>query len=463
MIKEKINYKILISVLLLGLLLWNLPIPNGLDDKGWHILVIFITTIIGIVSSPMPMGALALISICALSLTKTQTLADSLSGFSSSISWLIVLAFFIAKGFIKTGLGKRVAYILISKFGSSTMGLAYSLIFTEFVLSPAIPSSTARGGGIIFPIAQALAGEFSKKTASFLIAVCFHTNVVTCALFLTAMASNPLIVKFANDIIGVNITWSNWALATIVPGLVNLALLPIIIGWLVKPDVKRNEKIVANAKQALMEIGNLTFQEIVMLITSSIMIVLWIAGPMINIDATTTALMGFLVLLTAGVITWNDAINEKSAWETLIWFSTLLMLSDNLTKFGVTSWIESSIKLSLGDHSGILAILLIVGFFFYIHYFFASLTAHITVMYATFALILTHLKVPPFIAAIGLGVLSNLSGSLTHYGISSAPIYFGSGYFSTKEWWKIGFVVSSCGLLIWLVIGTSWWCLLGWL
>ncbi|MGZ7068603.1 MAG: SLC13 family permease, partial [Methanobacterium sp.] len=224
----------------------------------------------------------------------------------------------------------------------------------------------------------------------------------------------------------------------------------------------QNAQITHTAKEALKEMGSLTKNELIMLITFILMLVLWIFGAYINIDSTTAALIGLIILLSSGVLKLEEAISEKGAWETLLWFGTLLMLSDYLTKFGVTTWIEGNIKHALVGFNPMLAITLVIISYFYVHYFFASVTAHMTVMYTTYLLILVHFKVPGFLAAIGLAILSNLSGGLTHFGISSAPIYFGSHYLTTKEWWKVGGLISTFNLIIWIIAGAIWWKILGW-
>jgi DASS family divalent anion:Na+ symporter len=233
-------------LIMLGAVLWNAPIPHGLEPKAWHIFITFIITIIAIIVDVMPIGITTLTSVAILVLTNTLTLKEALSGFSSPIAWLVLIAFFIATGFIKTNLGNRIAYMLISKFGKSNIGLSYSLIFTEFILSPMIPSTSARGGGIIYPIAKSLAGEYDKTlgkgnaTSRWLIITVFHTNVICCALFLTSMSGNPLIASLAQSI-GVKITWTDWAMASIVPGLINLLLLPFVTSFLLPQDSKSNE------------------------------------------------------------------------------------------------------------------------------------------------------------------------------------------------------------------------------
>jgi DASS family divalent anion:Na+ symporter len=465
--KQKINLKLLLIISLIGLALWYIPAPTGLKNESWHLLIVFLLTILGIISSPMPMGPVTLTAIAVLVLTKTLPLNTALSGFSSPIAWLVVMAFFIARGFINTNLGKRIAFILISKFGSNSIGLSYSLIFTELLLAPMIPSTSARGGGIIYPIAKSLSDEYSKsprndkKTAAFLISTCFHTNVICCALFLTSMAGNPLIVTLA-DAVGVKITWTNWATATIVPGLINLILLPFVVAFVTKPNKEKTIEITESARIALKEMGSLSRNEIIMLFTFLSMLILWIFGSVLGIDATTAALLGFLVLIMTNVLKWSEVLGEKGAWETLIWFAILLMLSDNLTKFGISAWVEDKLRFHIGDLKGLSVVAILGVIYFYVHYLFASITAHVTVMYTTFLLVLITVGVPPLAAGLGLAILSNLSGGLTHYGINSGPIYFGSGYFTTKEWLKVGFVVATANFIIWLTTGGIWWKMLGW-
>lgn len=61
-------------------------------------------------------------------------------------SWLIAVAFWLSGGFIKSGLGNRIAYGIVALFGKTTLGLTYSLVFAEALLAPAIPSVAARAG-----------------------------------------------------------------------------------------------------------------------------------------------------------------------------------------------------------------------------------------------------------------------------------------------------------------------------
>jgi divalent anion:Na+ symporter, DASS family len=108
---------VLVAVLLLAVVIWLIPPPSGVQPRAWHLLAIFVATIVGIITKPLPMGAIALFGIAATALTRTLSINQALSGFGNSTIWLIVVAFFISRGFIKTGLGSRIAYLFMAALG----------------------------------------------------------------------------------------------------------------------------------------------------------------------------------------------------------------------------------------------------------------------------------------------------------------------------------------------------------
>merc|ERR1719253_1122181 len=95
--------------------------PAGVATNAWHLFAIFVSTIVGIITMPLPLGAVAMIGLGVAQLTKTLTFPQAFSAFSSEIPWLIAIA--LARGFIKTGLGNRIAYVIVSIFGKTTLGL----------------------------------------------------------------------------------------------------------------------------------------------------------------------------------------------------------------------------------------------------------------------------------------------------------------------------------------------------
>lgn len=425
-------------------------------------------TVAGIILQPLPMGAVALMGIVLTAATGTLTIDEALSGFSNSVIWLIVTAFFISRGFIKTGLGTRIAYLFMAAFGKKSLGLAYGFVATDLVLSPAIPSNTARTGGIIFPIIRSTASAYdsypndltSTRIGAYLILTSFQSQNVTSAMFLTAMAANPLAAQLAGDL-GVNITWASWALAASLPGLISLILIPLILYKLYPPALKETSAAARQAKVKLAELGPMKSAEWIMLGTFLLLLILWILGSHVHLHATLTALIGLCILLICKVLTWNDILKETNAWNTLVWFAALVMMASFLNKLGIIPWFANSMKDVVGSPHWIWALIGLILIYFYSHYFFASNTAHVSSMYAPFLAVAISTGAPPVLSALVLAFFSNLFSGTTHYGTGPAPVYFGSGYVPMSKWWTLGFVLSVVNILIWVGVGSLWWKLLG--
>lgn len=469
--KKKINFLI---ALLITLIIWFLPHPEGLTTDAWHMFAIFVGTIYAVITQPFPLGVTSLVALAALTMTKLLTFQQAFSKFSSEIVWLIVFAFFVARGIIKTGLGKRISYYFMIALGKHTLGLSYGLVATDLILAPAIPSITARSGGVIFPILKAISSscgseplpsKSAKKVGSFLTKVSLQSTCITSAMFLTGMAANPLIAKFAEDVfeckgLDIQISWGTWAIAAIVPGLVSLILVPLIIYKLFPPELKETPDAPKVARAQLKEMGKISRNEWIMIVTFFSLITLWALAKTIGINPAISACTGLSVLLLTNVLTWPDIKNETAAWETMVWFGVLFMMAAQLNEFGMTKWF-GDLALDKVQHFhwvagfGILALI-----YFYAHYFFASNLAHVGAMYVSFLVVAISLGAPPLLSALILGFFSNLFGGLTPYSSGPAAILYDGKYVEGKEWWKAGFIMSAVNIIIWLGVGSIYWKLL---
>ena len=473
---KEVNLKNLGITFIVGLAIWFCPIPEGVTPEAWHLFAIFVSTIFGIILKAAPMGTMCMLAVALIAGFQLlapgnpgKSIALSLSGFGDKVIWLIGISFFIARGFIKTGLGNRIAYLFIKIFGKSTLGLAYGLGFADLVLAPAIPSNTARGGGIIYPIMKSMALNFgsdpqkpetNRKLGSFLTLNCYYVNLIGSSMFLTGTASNPMCQKFVADM-GFSITWMSWAQAAIVPGLLSFLLVPFILYKIYPPELKKTAEAPKIAAEKLKEMGKLKVSEILMLVTFFILLFLWITGDLFSIDATTTAFIGLAILLLTSVLTWEDVKSEKGAWDTIVWFAVLVMMASSLNQLGFIAWFSDLVKSKMGDMDWHYAYPVLVGVYFFSHYLFASATAHVAAMYAALLAVGISLGVPPLLLALMLGFTGSLYGTLTHYGHGPAPVFFGSGYVELKTWWAYGLVIGLVLLGIYLIVGTSWMTMIG--
>lgn len=458
----------LLFVATLGTVIWFLPVPEGVTREAWHLLAIFVATVAGFIVKPLPMGAVAIIGIMLTSLTGTLSLGNALSGFGNSVIWLIGAAFFISRAVIKTGLGARLAYHLMRLLGKRTLGLSYGLGIADLLLAPAMPSNTARQGGIIMPLIRSVAEVYDSSPAkgterrigSFLMMSAFQVNIITSAMFMTAMAANPLAAKLAGEA-GVNISWGTWFLAALAPGLISLVVLPLFVYKCYAPEIKETPEARELAEGKLRQMGAMSAGEWITAGVILLLLVLWIGGQAWSIDATTAAFVGLAVLLLSGVLTWEDMLNEKGAWDTIVWFAALVMMATQLNALGFIPWFGKTMAGQVSHLEWSTAFLILALVYFYSHYMFASQTAHISAMYAPFLAIALTVGTPPVLAAMVLAFFSNLFSSLTHYANGPAPVVFGTGYVTMGTWWGMGFVISVVNILIWVGVGSVWWKLIG--
>src|SRR5712692_7167595 len=461
-----LRYRILIPVLL-ATAIWLLPVPAGVKPQGWHLLAIFSATILGMMLQVADSGAVVLLGLVATILTQTLTLGGALAGFSNSNVWLIVSAFLFSQAVTETGLGKRLAYLFIRTFGHKSLGLGFALVASELVIAPAVPSNTARTGGILFPIVTSISRvcgslpkESPRRLGAFLMLNQFHATVILSAMFLTATTANPLAAELAAKVAGIKITWGLWAAAAVLPGLLSLVSTTWLLYRLCPPEMVESPEAPAEARRQLKELGPMTRAEIWLATIVGGCLLLWATTSLHGLDPTGVAFLGLAAMLLGGVLTWQDVIRTQGAWDAMMWFGGLIGMADWLGRLGVTEWFARSMgSVARGSWWWILLVLALA--YFYSHYAFASITAHTTAMYAPFLGVAVAAGAPALLAAMVLGVFSSLNAAMTHYSTGPAPIYFGAGYVDQSTWWKLGFLISLAHMVVWLGLAVPYWKLIG--
>lgn len=455
----------LIPVLVL-LVVWFIPAPEGLSVEAWRFMAIFLAVVVGLIIEPVPAALVGLVGVSLVALlglvgkTPAANVKWALSGFSNSIIWLIFAAFMFAMGYQKTGLGKRISLIMVKYMGKSSLGLGYAVAFADLVLSPFMPSNTARSGGTIFPIAinipqifNSLPDNEPRKLGAYISWVAMAATCVTSSMFLTALAPNLLAVDLIGKSGNVAITWGGWA-AIMVPLMLPLFLLTPLLAYIVYPPTqKTSPEAPVWARAELQKMGSITFKEILMALFAVLALVLWIFGKEWKVDATMAAVSIVSLMALTKVITWDDIIGNKGAWNVLVWFATLVALAQGLSDVGILKWIGKLAETSLTGLSPVMLMVSMLVIFFLLHYFFASVTAHVTALLPVFIVIAVKFIAPdqlPTFMILLAGTLG-IMGIITPYGTGPSPIWYGAGYISQARWWALGAIFGAIYLAVVLV------------
>jgi len=467
-----------IVVILFGMILWFLPVPSGLEtfistlpasdlkftaQTSWHLFAIFITVIFAVILNSVPIFTAAILGVSAVILTGTLTAKQAFSGFAEDWILLIIVAFLIARGVIKSGLGKRIAFLIIRKFGKTSLGLSYSIIAADMFIAPAFPSNTARSG-VLFPIVNALAADSDskvsdgtrKKLGSYLMMSSMAGLTISSSLWLTAMAANPAGAKMAKEF-GVNISYSSWAMAAAAPVLVLYFLIPRVLMKVYPPDVKETPDAPQIAQDALDKMGPVHKNEKIMAAVFIGMVGLWIASsfyPAVN--KTAVAFLGLGILMLANIFTMKDLSGEGQALGTLVWFAILYAMSVYLNKFGFMGWVGDSAATMVEGMSWPVAYVLLIISYVLIHYFFVSQTAQMLALFTVFLGVAVGAGVPAHLMALMLLFATNFNAIITPQGSSANVIYVGSGYLEPGEVYKVGGIITLVNTIVFLTVGTAW-------
>jgi DASS family divalent anion:Na+ symporter len=483
------------AVLLTGLLIYALPTPAGVTDAAWRLLAIFLATIVGSILRPVPGSAMVLLGIVAVLLTKAMPLSEAairvvspdlakpdfkaietlrlkatLGGYADPVVWLVLAAFFMSRAMIKTGLGRRIALLFIRAIGQRSLGLGYALVGTDFLLASVVPSNGARCGGITFPIAKSVAeaydsrpGATARKLGAFLMTFIYQCEVVICAMFLTGQAGNLVIRKLIQQSTQIDLSYSRWFIGGIVPGLVSLVVTGFLLYRLFPPEVTHTPAAREFAQKELHQLGALTWQERVTLVTFVVIGLLWgTANRLHSIDYSVVALVGICILILTSVLSWDDLIAERPAWDVFIWYGGMVRMAEALGETGITKKFAEAAGQFTGGWKWGAALAVLALVYYFAHYAFASITAHSLAMFTPFLIVVIAAGAPAGLAALLLAYFSNLSAGLTHYGTTPGPIYFGTGYVSQQKWWQLGLLAAVPNILIWSTVGVLWWKILGW-
>ena len=472
-------YVKLLAPVIVGLFVFMCPTPEGLSGNAWLYASIFAGLIVGLILEPIPPALIGIIAVVLAVLFKVGPVGSGkdgaiiksaaainwgLGGFSNSVVWLIFAAFMIGIGYHNSGLGRRIAFLLVNKLGTSTLGLGYAIALADLALAPFIPSNAARSGGTIYPIVTSIPPMFesypekdARKIGAYLVWVSLATTCVSSSIFLTGQAPNPLALELASKAGAHSVSWMGWFIAFAPVGLILFAITPILALWVYPPEIKGSPIISKWAGEELDKLGKISKGEIFMLSISILALVLWIGSDFFGVNATTTALIVIVLMIAAKIITWNDFLGNKPAWNVLTWFATLVTMAAGLKNVGFLDWIAKATGTYLHGLTPFMAVLGLIVAFSILRYFFASGTAYVTAMVGLFTVLAISIpNTDPSQTMLMLLLPMGIMGVLTPYGTGHSPVWFASGYVTGPEFWKLGAIFGVIYLAVFLLVGMPW-------
>jgi DASS family divalent anion:Na+ symporter len=420
-------------------------------------LILFVATMVGIIIEAMSMVGVLFVSLFVASVTGTVNLkTHGFVGFSNIVPWVLFFVISLSKTITDSSIGPRIAYYFMKIFGRSALGLAYSISISEFILSLVLPSNTARSACMGYPIVNSLSKyvgktlgkEYETAIGGFLAFTYSCATSVCSGIFLTGMVSNALLLDIA-DKNGFHITWAGWLKYAFVPGLILLAICPIILRFLMPTGKANLETIQQEAAIKSKELGPLTCTEKKVLVVFGMMLFMWVTADIIGISILTTAIFGLCVFIFLDILKINDILGDYLTIRTFIMMGILISYSHCLFEYGVIEWFNNSMgpfieSFSTSSRLYVLAIMYFLG-----HYFFSGEGSYISALNVPFIIAGLSLGLDKYVLIMTLAVFSSYSAVISPYAGPAMILMHSLGYISTSRWMIIGLIMACVLIFVW--------------
>jgi divalent anion:Na+ symporter, DASS family len=442
--------------------IWFSPVPAGLTTQAWHLFAVFVSAIVSVLLGVFPLLTSTMLAAGAVVLTNTISASKAFAGFANTSVLLVVIAFLVAQAVVKSGLGQRISLFMVSLFGRSSLGLAYSIVLTDAAIAPAFPSNTARGG-VLYPIVLSVAqGSGSRpddpkrrRLGGYLMFCGMAGLAVSSALWMTATSANPIAIQVAREY-GINVGFGKWLIASSVPALTAILLLPWLLARLFPPGVGSTPEAPAAARKALAELGPLSREEWITAIAFVLMLTGWILADKLQLNVTSIAFAGLGLLLMTGVLTANDISTQGDTLATFLWLAVLFALSGQLNELGFMGYVGQRLASHMGGLSWPVTYVALILIYVAIHYMFVSQSSQVLALLGVFLDVGIRGGVPAQLMAFSLFFASSYFSVITPQGGSQNVIFVGSGYLTQRELYRLGLLTTLFFLAVFLTIGTGW-------
>lgn len=502
--KELIIY---IVCFVVALIFWNISSEGkkGITPTSMHLFAVFLLIVLLLLFTKARISIVIAFSLAFLSLTKNfkcrtsdnlmvdcslcgkpvdskdesvlykcngskGSFSVALSGYADPINWLVFFAYQIGYCIEKTGLGKRISYIILKHFGISLHGIGYAIFIIELILAPFIPSNVARGGCIVLPIITSIIKNISQnyrissKVSDFLYLCGNHANLIISSMYLTGSASNPVLISKVNSVYGseYDLSFMKWLIGAIVPVVIVIFIVPRVISIYLGQENMNLEQTQNYSERMLRHMKEMTKDEKYLCLVFIICLTLWVTAGITGIETTLVTFIGVLSLIMFNVMSWDDILNNKKAWDTFFWLGGMIVLANQLSEVGISALIGEYIAAFVEHIPAFpIQVLLLFVFYFLTMIFFSSLTGHVIAFAGPFMNAAEKLNIPKGLTVAFLAYYTLLCATLTHYSCGTTVMYYSQSRIKTKQFITVGFIIGLICITVYSTIGSLWWKLLG--
>jgi solute carrier family 13 (sodium-dependent dicarboxylate transporter), member 2/3/5 len=259
-----------------GAVIWWLPL--GLAPEIQHALAISTFMIAGWISHAHDhavIGFMGCYGFWALGVERFQV---AFAGFSESTPWFLFGALLFGSMATKSGLARRLAYVVMRAIGFSYSRLLLGLILSDFLLTFVVPSGIARVvimASVALGLLEAFGVDRRSNIARGMFIILTYTATIFDKMIIAGAASitaRGVIEKFG----GVEVLWSRWVLAYLPCDIITIFAAWRLTLWMYPPEKAELPGGAAFLDAAVARMGRLSTMEKKSALLMAIAIGLWV-------------------------------------------------------------------------------------------------------------------------------------------------------------------------------------------
>ncbi|WP_287195288.1 SLC13 family permease [Syntrophothermus sp.] len=277
------------------------------------------------------------------------------SGFTSNALWVLIPALYFGFVLAKTGLGKRISYLVIKAFKPSYAGLMIAWVIIGLLLSALTPSIAVRVA-IVMPLALSCVEVCKLEPRSpgraLILLTAWAMALLPGTGWLTGSLWGPIVMGMFNATPALNglITFDSWSKVAFLP-LEIMSLLLIVGGYFaLRPAQPISiSKEIFEAEYA--KLGPMSRSEKAAGMILLICFILFATSQIHHIPDAAICLGGLFALTAAGVIKTQE-LGTGISWDLVIFIGVAMSLGAVFADAGVSKWLSSVLVPMLDPISG---------------------------------------------------------------------------------------------------------------
>lgn len=448
---------ILIALAFWGIL--SLSTPAGLSLEGHKAIAVFFICVTLWVTSLVPLAITSLLAIILIPFMGIMDSKKAYSLFGNEAVFFILGAFILAAALMKSGLSRRLALAVLSRFGRTPKRL-----LTAVYLFPAFLSfwmSEHAVAAMMFPIVVEITKVLdlrpmrSSYGKALFVAMAWGCIIGGVATFLGG-ARNPLAVGMLLETTGQTIGFFEWMVAVVPAVIIMLCVGYFMLFRFFKMDLKSVSQVEEALVHKKIEMGKMTWNELAIGLIMFLTVIVWMFFGK-KLGLANIALASVVALFAFDLIKWKD-VEEYVNWGVIMMYGGAITLGYALDKSGAAAWTANSTIMQWA--SSPFTVIALFSFLAIALTEFVSNAAVIAILMPVALSIAHQLGIDPKVMTFAIAVPSGLAFMLP-MGTPANAIAYSSGFIRMRDMVVPGLLMGIMAWLVFIMVGVFYWPMLG--